>query len=222
MTLRPSIHWLLIAMPVAAALDAMGVAAPIVFLCAALAIVPAGQPDRAQHRAPRGAHGPGPRRAPQRDVRQPAGAHHRDGGAARRAGRDGQGLADRRPARQPAARPRPRLPPGGPASPRAGVQPGRGAHLRLHDAPGGRQHGGAEHVPPLPGRRRAAARRRARHRRGGRAPGRLRALPGLHAPHPPGGLRRRSRRSRGDARRRVERSRGRRAPSWRPRSERRG
>ena len=40
MTLRPSIHWLLIAMPLAAALDASGVAAPLVFLCAALAIVP--------------------------------------------------------------------------------------------------------------------------------------------------------------------------------------
>ena len=40
MTLRPSINWLLIAMPVAAALDAWGVAAPLVFLCAALAIVP--------------------------------------------------------------------------------------------------------------------------------------------------------------------------------------
>ena len=40
MALKPSIHWLLIAMPVAAALDAMRVSAPLVFLCAALAIVP--------------------------------------------------------------------------------------------------------------------------------------------------------------------------------------
>ncbi len=40
MALKPSIHWLLIAMPVAAALDAMGAAAPLVFFCAALAIVP--------------------------------------------------------------------------------------------------------------------------------------------------------------------------------------
>ena len=40
MTFKPSIHWLLIAMPVAAALDAMGAPAPVVFLCAALAIVP--------------------------------------------------------------------------------------------------------------------------------------------------------------------------------------
>lgn len=40
MTLRPSIHWLLITMPIAAALDARGAAAPLVFLCAALAIVP--------------------------------------------------------------------------------------------------------------------------------------------------------------------------------------
>jgi Ca2+:H+ antiporter len=39
-TLRPSIHWLLILMPVAAAMDAMGVAAPFIFLGAALAIVP--------------------------------------------------------------------------------------------------------------------------------------------------------------------------------------
>jgi hypothetical protein len=38
--LKPSIHWLLIAMPIAAALDAIGAAAPLVFFCAALAIVP--------------------------------------------------------------------------------------------------------------------------------------------------------------------------------------
>jgi Ca2+:H+ antiporter len=39
-TLKPSIHCLLTAMPVAAALDAFGAAAPLVFFCAALAIVP--------------------------------------------------------------------------------------------------------------------------------------------------------------------------------------
>jgi hypothetical protein len=39
-TLRPSIHWLLIAMPVAAVLDALGAAAALVFFSAALAIVP--------------------------------------------------------------------------------------------------------------------------------------------------------------------------------------
>jgi Ca2+:H+ antiporter len=38
--LKPSIHWLLIAMPVAAALDAISAVAPLVFFCAALAIVP--------------------------------------------------------------------------------------------------------------------------------------------------------------------------------------
>lgn len=39
-TVKWSVHWLLIAMPVAATLDAMGAAAPLVFFCAALAIVP--------------------------------------------------------------------------------------------------------------------------------------------------------------------------------------
>ena len=38
--LKTSIHWLLIAMPVATALDAVGAAAPLVFFCAALDIVP--------------------------------------------------------------------------------------------------------------------------------------------------------------------------------------
>lgn len=38
--LKPSVHWLLIAIPVAAFLDATGAAAPLVFFCAALAIVP--------------------------------------------------------------------------------------------------------------------------------------------------------------------------------------
>src|SRR5262245_66672253 len=38
--MRWSIHWLLIAMPVAAALNAKGAAPPLVFFCAALAIVP--------------------------------------------------------------------------------------------------------------------------------------------------------------------------------------
>jgi Ca2+:H+ antiporter len=35
-----SVHWLLVAMPVSAALDAMGAAAPVVFFCAAVAILP--------------------------------------------------------------------------------------------------------------------------------------------------------------------------------------
>ena len=35
-----SIYWLLIAMPIAAVLRAMGAAAPLLFFCAALAIVP--------------------------------------------------------------------------------------------------------------------------------------------------------------------------------------
>jgi Ca2+:H+ antiporter len=38
--LKPSIHWLLIAVPVAAAMDASGAPAPLVFFCAAVAIVP--------------------------------------------------------------------------------------------------------------------------------------------------------------------------------------
>ena len=38
--MRLSIHWLLIAMPVAAVMKAMGAAAPLLFFCAALAIVP--------------------------------------------------------------------------------------------------------------------------------------------------------------------------------------
>jgi Ca2+:H+ antiporter len=39
-SLKWSVHWLLIAMPVSAVLDAMGAAAPLVFFCAAVAIVP--------------------------------------------------------------------------------------------------------------------------------------------------------------------------------------
>src|SRR5262245_346748 len=38
--MRPSIHWLLIAAPAAVALRALGAGAPLLFFCAALAIIP--------------------------------------------------------------------------------------------------------------------------------------------------------------------------------------
>src|SRR5678816_1004388 len=39
-SMRRSIHWLLIAVPLAIALKALGAGAPLLFFCAALAIVP--------------------------------------------------------------------------------------------------------------------------------------------------------------------------------------
>jgi Ca2+:H+ antiporter len=40
MSFRPSVHWLLVAIPIAAVLDAVSAPAPLVFFAAALAIVP--------------------------------------------------------------------------------------------------------------------------------------------------------------------------------------
>ena len=187
-TLRPSIHWLLIAMPVAAALDAAGVAAPLVFLCAALAIVPLA--GLIVHSTEHLATHTGPAlggllnatfgNLPELIIAMVA---LRAGLVEMvRASLIGALLANLLLALGVA------FLLGGLRYHAQDYNPGAARVYAVHDAPGGRQHGGAEHVPPLPGGRRATACRRADM---GVAVVLLVAYfsTRLHAPHPRGGLR---------------------------------